>query len=103
MTYLTHRIIPLFLERKHKNCGIINLSSQSVTFALRKLSVYSATKAYNDHFSKCLSEDFANVIDILDCAPAIVSSGGNNYVNDPLSCTSQECARWGLKALGKVT
>ena len=103
MTYLTHRIIPMFLERKDKKCGIINLSSQSTSFSLRNLSVYTATKAYNDHFSRCLTEDYKDRIDILDCLPAIVSTAGTGYKDDPLSCTSEQCARWSLKALGKVT
>lgn len=57
MTFLTHKMLPLFKERK-KKCAIINLSSQSVSFTLKGLSVYTATKAYNDHFSRCLSQDF---------------------------------------------
>lgn len=102
MTYLCHKIVPMLLERKQKKCAIINLSSQSVAFALKSLSVYTATKAYNDLFSRCLSEDYNNVIDILDCVPAIVSTAGTNYTKDPFSCTSEQCARWTLKALGKT-
>ena len=57
MTYLTHKMIPIFKERRKKS-AIINLSSQSVAFTLKGLSVYTATKAYNDHFSRCLSQDY---------------------------------------------
>ncbi len=41
-------------------------------------------------------------MDILDCAPGIVSTAGTNYTKDEWSCTSEECARWALKALGKT-
>ena len=92
----------MFLERKNKKCAIINLSSQSIAFSLIGLSVYTGTKAYNDHFSRCLSEDYKNVIDIISCVPAIVSTAGTNYTKDPFSCTSEQCARWTLKALGKT-
>lgn len=108
MTFLTQKMVPLFLERK-KKCAIINLSSQSITFSLRTLSVYTGTKAYNDNFSRCLSQDYAGriklnvgVIDILDSAPAIVSTAGTKHTTDPLSCTAEGCARWSLKALGKT-
>ena len=57
MTFLSHRFIPSFLERKHQS-AIVNLSSQSIVYNLRTLSVYTGTKAYNNSFSKCLSEDY---------------------------------------------
>lgn len=42
------------------------------------------------------------VIDILDSAPAIVSTAGTKHTTDPLSCTAEGCARWSLKALGNT-
>lgn len=45
------------LERKNKS-AIINLSSQSIQCPYKDLTVYTATKAYNDLFSRCLNEDY---------------------------------------------
>ena len=39
---------------------------------------------------------------MIDCVPAIVSTAGTNYTKDPMSCTSEGCAHWTLKALGKT-
>ena len=55
-TFLS-KVIPLFLERK-KKCAIINLSSQSIFYKLKTLSVYTATKAFNSIFSECLAQDY---------------------------------------------
>jgi short-subunit dehydrogenase len=55
MAYLTHYILPLFLQRKNKKCAIINLSSHIINFALRNITTYSGTKAFNDHFSRSLA------------------------------------------------
>lgn len=57
---MTQKILPMFLERK-KRCAIINLSSQSIAFSVRNLSVYTGTKAFNDSFSKCLSQDYKGI------------------------------------------
>lgn len=54
---MTQKLVPMFLER-NKKCAIINLSSQSIAFSVRNLSVYTGTKAFNDSFSKCLSQDY---------------------------------------------
>lgn len=54
---MTQKFVPMFLERK-KKCAIVNLSSQSIAFSVRNLSVYTGTKAFNDSFSKCLSQDY---------------------------------------------
>jgi len=97
------------LERKAFKSGIINLSSHSITCPFKNLSVYTATKAYNDLFSRCLSEDYRSIslenidqIDVISCRPCIVSSAGTNYTSDAMSCTSEDCARGTLKALGKI-
>jgi NADP-dependent 3-hydroxy acid dehydrogenase YdfG len=59
MTHLTARILPHLLERKSRS-AIINLSSQGINCPFKDLTVYTATKAYNDLFSRCLSEDYAS-------------------------------------------
>ena len=61
ITFMSHKVIPLFLERK-KKCAIINLSSQSVQHSLRKVSVYTATKAYDSLFSHGLTQDYQGKI-----------------------------------------
>jgi 17beta-estradiol 17-dehydrogenase / very-long-chain 3-oxoacyl-CoA reductase len=57
MTNLTSKIIPHMLERKQKS-AIVNLSSFTIQCPFNGLAVYTATKAYNDLFSRCLSEDY---------------------------------------------
>ena len=32
-----------------------------------------------------------------------MSTAGTNYTKDPMACSSEECARWSLKALGKTS
>jgi short-subunit dehydrogenase len=107
MTHLTSRILPHFLERKSRS-AIINLSSQSIDCPFKDLTVYTATKAYNDLFSRCLAEDYVSKyyfildkLDIISSRPCIVSTAGVNYTKDPLACSAKECARGTLKALGK--
>ena len=60
MTFLTSKLLPHFLERK-KRSAIINLSSQSIIIPFKDLAVYTATKAYNDKFSRCLAEDYESI------------------------------------------
>ncbi len=45
---------------------------------------------------------YVGVIDIIDCVPAIVSTAGTKQSTDPFACSSENCARWTLKALGKT-
>ena len=60
MTFMTQKILPLFLERKQR-CAIINISSKSIDLTLKNLSVYSGTKAYNALFSLCLAQDYLGI------------------------------------------
>lgn len=58
MTYMTQLLLPSMLERKSKS-AIVNLSSLSVTIPMKYLSVYTATKGYNDLFSRILSQEYS--------------------------------------------
>ncbi len=60
MTHLTSKIMPHMLERKQKS-AIVNLSSFSIRCPFSNLAIYTATKAYNDLFSRCLSEDYIGI------------------------------------------
>lgn len=106
MTFLTQKMVPIFLERK-KKCAIINLSSQSIAsepclFILEpKLTTITSPDAYPKTMMVQILFSLG-LIDILDSAPAIVSTAGTNHTTDPLSCTAEGCARWSLKALGKT-
>lgn len=64
MTYLTNRVLPMMLERKHRS-GIINLSSSSTMCPFKTIAVYTGTKAFNDLFSRCLSEDYLGKCEII--------------------------------------
>lgn len=52
----TALMIPLLKNKsKKERAAIINLSSITALFPAPLLSIYSATKSYNNQFSKCLS------------------------------------------------
>jgi len=53
MTILSNWVIPRMLKRE-KRGAIINLSSVAGQYPLPYISVYSATKAYNDFFSQSI-------------------------------------------------
>ncbi len=53
---LTKRFVPKMLARKNKS-AIINLSSKSIDVCLPHNCVYSATKAYDDMFSRSVGQE----------------------------------------------
>lgn len=77
MTFLCHYLIPNFVER-HKKTGqrslIINYSSVVDLFPLPKLSVYTATKRYNDFFSEGIRSEYSDSIDVATVKPSVVNT-----------------------------
>ena len=76
--FLTQGLIPQFIERtKTHKTAIINISSNmgSEVF-LPYFSLYSATKAFNDHFSKALAIEYPK-IDILSARPGRTKTAMN--------------------------
>jgi len=96
--YLTQGLIPQLNKRsKTHKTGIINLSSNLGTeVILPYFSIYSATKAFNDHFSQALASEYPN-IDILSARLGRTKTNMN-----PTAKTLPEVAVVSiLKALGR--
>lgn len=75
----------------------------SIAVPFRQLSVYCGTKAFDDVFSRVLSEEFVNTnIDVVSSRPAIVSTAGTNNSKDPMASSARSCVIGTLKALGRV-
>jgi len=101
-TFLTKRIIPRMLRRE-KRSGIITVSSHQAFITFPEYSLYSCTKAYLDHLSCCLLEEYSDKIDFLSVTPGAVITGMTNFMEKCYhSCTPEECASSSLKALGRT-
>jgi len=53
MTMMSHYMIPLMLKRQHRS-AIINISSFSAEHPIPYIANYSASKSYNDIFSRTI-------------------------------------------------
>lgn len=75
--YLTHKLIPEFLHRyetsKQKSL-IINLSSISSVTPIPGMSIYGATKRFNDFLSQAISFEYSPAIQISSFTPHAVST-----------------------------
>lgn len=70
---------------------------------MKLLAVYEGTKAYDDVFSRGLSEDLRHTkIDVVSCRPCIVSTAATKDSKDFTACSAESCALGTLKALGRV-
>ncbi|CAB4012738.1 Inactive hydroxysteroid dehydrogenase 1 [Paramuricea clavata] len=65
LTMMTHLVLPGMVERKRG--AIINLSSSAAQFPSPLVTVYSATKAYVDHFSQGLCIEYAKDNIVVQC------------------------------------
>jgi len=65
-------LINKLLDRKRRG-AIITVASTAGTFAFPYLQVYSGTKAFNDFFSRALSEEVPQ-LDIISLRPGYVST-----------------------------
>jgi 17beta-estradiol 17-dehydrogenase / very-long-chain 3-oxoacyl-CoA reductase len=70
--------------KREKRSAIVNLSSVAGEYPLPFISVYSATKAYNDFFSQSIEMEYSQKIDILSVKPLYVES---NMSKMKKSCT----------------
>mmetsp|Transcript_12997 Transcript_12997/g.24120 ORF Transcript_12997/g.24120 Transcript_12997/m.24120 type:complete len:302 (-) Transcript_12997:14-919(-) len=107
MTFLSHALIPKFLERFEKTqqrSFILNVSSSVTYKATPDMAVYAATKAYNDFLSRGLSYEYEKAISITSLTPAIVTSqmSKNFKINDAKfgAISAESYAKDSLKRLG---
>jgi len=97
---MIRKLINKLLDRKRKG-AIITVASTAGTFAFPYLQVYSGTKAFNDFFSRALSEEFPQ-LDIISLRPGYVSTQLTLRKRPAFDVlTPIECAEGCLKDLGK--
>ena len=73
ITIMTKLLIPRFLIRP-KHSLIINLSSFTRVNPLPLVSIYGASKAFDDYFSRVLDLEFSPKLDIISFSPLFVST-----------------------------
>ena len=64
------------------------------------ISVYSATKAYNDFLSQALEMEYNGKIDVLSVRPMYVESNLSKMKKSCTVASKNECAQASLKYLG---
>lgn len=91
-------------KTKRLRSAVINVSSVAGQRPLLYLSPYSATKAFNDYFSRALSLEFPRHLDVLSLRPGYVVSNMSKLKEaGGLVLDRYECARGCLDKLGYVT
>jgi len=103
-TLLTRKLIHQLLSRTKDNkfkSAVINVSSMAGTKPIPYDTLYSATKALNDFFSRALSIEFRQKIDFISLRPFWVSTP-MAFDRKPGfdTITPKECAEGCLKDLG---
>jgi 17beta-estradiol 17-dehydrogenase / very-long-chain 3-oxoacyl-CoA reductase len=102
-TILTKFFLDKVLKTPEKRTAIINLSSSSAAYPARAMSIYTATKAYDDYLSRSLAEDFVGKIDIISIKPYFVATGLSKVTikDGGLSViTGRQCGEATLDRLG---
>lgn len=104
---LTQQLVGKFEERFSKNKNrsiIINLSSQAALMPMPHFKNYSATKVFDDFFSKGLFYEMrAKGVDVLSVQPGMVATAMTRRKEDiyKMIITPEDCARGALdKATG---
>lgn len=72
------------------------------TYPYPFVSVYSATKAYVDTFSKSLSAEVGHKIDVISYTPYVVKTNLAILSKSIFMITAEECVQSCLRALGKT-
>jgi short-subunit dehydrogenase len=100
-TLLTKALLPI-IESLPGEKAILNISSITAYLSSPNLAVYSATKAYNLVFSRCLSVELSDKhIDVLAITPGFVQTQNVPVKNSSLSVPSAaSCAKESLRKLG---
>ena len=91
ISLFSHRLIQRFLKRNKKS-AIINLSSSAIDVPYNGYHAYSASKAYDDYLSRCLSYEYPK-LDIISLRPSEVSTPmTSNKDIDFMTITAKQCA-----------
>eukprot|EP00825_Cyclidium_porcatum_P041751 TRINITY_DN5549_c0_g1_i3.p1 TRINITY_DN5549_c0_g1~~TRINITY_DN5549_c0_g1_i3.p1 ORF type:complete len:621 (-),score=95.40 TRINITY_DN5549_c0_g1_i3:255-2117(-) len=93
---ITKKLAPV-MEKRKKKSAIITLSSFAAQFPF---GIYSATKVFNDYFSRSLNYLYANKFDVLAIRPRWVTTKLSGNVDSYYSIKAQTLWKWAFKALG---
>lgn len=98
---MTHRLLPLLLNRSHPS-AIINLSSVLGQLPCPFNPIYGATKAFNRTFSRALTAEYAHQgLQVLSVCPGLVQSQLTGLGEDSwLAVGAEKTAEGALAALG---
>jgi 17beta-estradiol 17-dehydrogenase / very-long-chain 3-oxoacyl-CoA reductase len=97
---MTRKLVPAMLRRERRS-AVINVSSVAGQRPLLFLSPYSATKAFNDYFSRALALEFPHKVDVLSLRPGYVVSGMSKLTEKGgFVLDRYECAAGCLDKLG---
>jgi 17beta-estradiol 17-dehydrogenase / very-long-chain 3-oxoacyl-CoA reductase len=100
---MTRKLINSMVQRKFRS-AVISISSVAGLRPLLYLSPYSATKAFNDFFSRALNLEFEHKIDFLTLrAGYVVSNMSQLKEKGGFVLDRYECARGCLEKLGYVS
>ena len=97
--YLTRALLPRMLKRE-KRSGIIFNGSIAAAFVSPSMSIYSGSKAFVDHFTKCLAYENPNKIDVLSYKPNMVETNLVKIKSSFFVLTPTEAANSALDKLG---
>jgi len=98
-TKMTHMTIPHL--KKRQRSIIVNISSVTAEIACPLLSVYSATKAYNDVFSRAIMREVQNDgIDVVSVLPSYVMSSMSGIKKESFFVPS--AARFAYNCVNKL-
>ncbi|CAD8069712.1 unnamed protein product [Paramecium primaurelia] len=97
VVFMTKYLLPMM--KKRQRSGVINLSSLTGRFAYPYYQVYSATKAFNDYFTRSLQIEVENV-DFLSFRPGFVQTAMVKNQTDLLTVSTQQCVKAALLQLG---
>jgi len=97
--FMTRVIVPKMIERPKKSL-VISLSSMSAVSPFAYMSVYGATKKFNDQFSKALAVEFKGRIDFLSLKPGFVSTNMLKTQPGGLVITAEQCVEGCLRDVG---
>lgn len=99
MTFMTRTLVKQMANRKRS--AVITLSSMIGLYPAHHYNIYSASKAFSDMLSRCLSREYQNV-DFLSVCPSEVSTPmTGNKPTDIFTIKTDQCVSWVLNDLGK--
>jgi len=99
---VTRVFLPKMISRPKKS-AIINMSSRGSQYPTPFFQLYSATKVFNDYFSRGLAIEYPN-IDLLSLKPGFISSRMTSHKKiDMHTTTADEFVSVGLRHLGHST